>query len=145
MRFGSNNLRRVLVLVSVSAALAACGGGGGGMTDGGPGGGSGGGGSTPAGDRYAILTWDAPTQNEDGTPLSDLQAYRVGYGLSPGLYSDTASVDVSEMSCNGSGAAQTCTFMVENLGVGSWYFAVQAVDADGNVSAYSNEVVKTVE
>jgi ABC-type glycerol-3-phosphate transport system substrate-binding protein len=32
----------------------------------------------------ATLTWDAPTTNVDGTPLTDLAGYKVYYGTSLG-------------------------------------------------------------
>ena len=41
----------------------------------------------------ATLTWTAPTQNTDGSPLTDLAGYRIRYGTSPGNYSNTESIN----------------------------------------------------
>ncbi len=35
----------------------------------------------------ATLSWDPPTTNADGTPLTDLAGYRIYYGTSSGSYS----------------------------------------------------------
>jgi hypothetical protein len=150
MTFVPKKLRYTMMLISLSAAVAACGGGGGG-------GGSSGGtvGTSPEGadvdGGYAVLTWEAPVTREDGECLSDLAAYRISYGLAPGVYDKAEVVNVSEMSSSETGRTTECgsvksyTFLVENLDTASWYFAVQAVDTAGKASAYSNEVVKTVQ
>ncbi|TDJ31788.1 MAG: hypothetical protein E2O59_00245 [Gammaproteobacteria bacterium] len=78
------------------------------------------------------LTWVAPTENVDGSALTDLAGYKIYYGTQSGNYSD--SVDVSDP-----GATQhDLTVPME-----TYYLAMTALDADGNESAYSNEVVKT--
>ena len=63
--------------------------------------------------RVARLSWDAPEQNADGSPLTDLAGYRVYWGTSPGSYSESVPV---------SGAATT-TYTVDDLDAGTWYFA----------------------
>jgi len=81
----------------------------------------------------AKLSWNAPTTNGDGTPLSDLAGYRVYYGTSSGNYSQ--NID----------AGNVTTYTVANLTDGlTYYFATTAYDAGGNESGYSNEVIKTV-
>ena len=75
-----------------------------------------------------ILTWDAPTTNADGTPLTDLAGYKIYYGTSSGSY--TTTVD----------AGNVTTYNVPALPSGTYYFAVTAVDTSGNESDYSNEV-----
>ncbi len=78
----------------------------------------------------ATVQWQAPTHNTDGTPITDLAGYRVGYGTSPGSY--TTSLNVA--------GAMTTSAVVEGLGAGSYYFVVQAVTNAGDVSDFSNEV-----
>jgi len=80
----------------------------------------------------ATLTWNAPTTNIDGTPLTDIAGYKIYYGTASGNYSQT--VDVGNLTNSG----------VSNLSDGTtYYFAVTAYDTSGNGSGYSNEVSKT--
>ena len=79
----------------------------------------------------AKLSWQAPTTNEDGTPLTDLAGYKLYYSKTQGNY--LAPVDVHNV------LTHTIT-----LGDGTWYFVVTAYDTSGNESAYSNEVSKTI-
>lgn len=81
---------------------------------------------------FAILSWDAPTTNVDGTPLTDLAGYKVYYGQSSGIYN--IPIDVGNV----------LTYKIENLGEAIWYFVVTAYDTSGNESDYSNEVSKTI-
>ncbi len=83
---------------------------------------------------FAILSWDAPTTNADGTPLTDLAGYRIHYGTSSGNYSQNINV------------GNVSTYTLDNLPEGfSYYFATTAYDATGNESAPSNEVSKTIQ
>ncbi|NIA18329.1 MAG: hypothetical protein GWO79_00385, partial [Actinobacteria bacterium] len=82
-----------------------------------------------AADAAITLTWDPPTTNVDGTPLTDLEGYRVYYGTASGNY-DT-NID----------ATNVVSYEVEGLIPGNtYYFAVTAYDTSGNESDYSNEV-----
>jgi len=81
----------------------------------------------------ATLRWRAPTQNVDGSPLTDLSGYRVHYGTGSRSYTDQRSL------------AATATQVDIELVEGTYYFAMTALDAEGNESAYSNEVVRTVQ
>ena len=78
------------------------------------------------------LSWVAPDENVDGSALTDLAGYRIYYGTSSRNYSDM--VDLSSPSTT----AHTLT-----LASGDYYVAMTALDADGNESGYSNEVIKT--
>lgn len=83
--------------------------------------------------RSADLSWTAPSQNVDGSALTNLAGYKVYWGSSPRTYSASASVS----------GAGTTTFTT-NLTPGTWYFAVTAIDSTGAESAKTNEVSKTV-
>lgn len=76
----------------------------------------------------ASLSWDAPVQYTDGTSLpgSALSAYRIYHGTSAGSLSSVAEVD-----------SATTSFVVNNLGSGTHYFAVTAVTSGGAESGYS--------
>lgn len=83
--------------------------------------------------RVARLSWQAPTQYNDGSPLTTLAGYKVYYGPSPGNYTNTVNV---------AGAQTTQTDIL--LQPGSWTFAVTALDAAANESAKSNEGTRAV-
>jgi hypothetical protein len=80
------------------------------------------------------LNWQAPTQNVDGSPLTDLAGYRIYYGLTSRGYTETVAI---------SAAAGTHYELV--LPSGQYYFAMTSLDAQGNESAYSNEVIRVVD
>ncbi|HTN42830.1 MAG TPA: fibronectin type III domain-containing protein, partial [Nitrospiria bacterium] len=79
----------------------------------------------------ASLTWNAPTTNTDGSPLTDLAGFKVYYGTSSGIYSTTID------------AGNQTTYTVTGLGTGTFYFTVTAYDSSGNESGFSNEGSKT--
>jgi hypothetical protein len=75
----------------------------------------------------ATLSWTAPTQNTNGTALTDLTGYTIFYGTSSGAL--TQSVNVP-------GATST-SYVIGSLSSGTWYFAVAANASDGTQSAQS--------
>lgn len=79
------------------------------------------------------LNWVAPTENVDGSSLTDLAGYRVYYGQNSRNY--TEMVEVTD---------RNATSTSVTLPSGDYYVAMTALDAEGNESAYSNEVLKTV-
>ncbi|MEQ8859922.1 MAG: hypothetical protein RIC56_14865 [Pseudomonadales bacterium] len=79
------------------------------------------------------LSWEPPTENVDGSPLNDLAGYRIYYGTGSRDYSDQVAIN------SGGVTSQDVV-----LATGSYYFAMTAMDVDGNESGYSNEVVKIV-
>jgi len=81
----------------------------------------------------ADLTWAEPTQNEDGTPLTDLASYDIWYGCSqPGVYTNVETL-----------AAPATTYTVIGLpSTGTCYFAAKAVNSSGQSSVFSNEAAR---
>lgn len=65
----------------------------------------------------ATLTWVPPTENTDGTPLTDLSGYLIYYGSRADALTQTITVD----------NAGTTDYVVGNLTPGTWYFAIAAV------------------
>ena len=117
-------LNSLAIIITLLLVLAGCGGGGSG--------GSGGGGSTVSTSTTVSagsvsLSWDIPSTNSNGSPLSDLAGFKVYYGTSSGNYSN--SVDIGNI------AAAS----VNSLPSGTWCFAVTAYDTSGNESDYSLE------
>ena len=82
----------------------------------------------------ATISWQPPTQNTDGTTLTNLKGYKIHYGTEPGSYDEVVTI-------NNAGVA---TFVIENLGPGTWYFAVTAVANGGAESDLSGEGSKTI-
>ncbi len=80
----------------------------------------------------ATLTWDPPTTNADGTPLTDLAGYKIYYGTSPDNY--TVVINVGNVTI----------YRIDNMPLGTYYFAVTAYDTAMNESDYSNEVSKII-
>jgi len=78
------------------------------------------------------ITWQAPSQNVDGTPLTDLAGFRIYYGEESRAYTRSLSVD------DAAAVSHALT-----LSTGSYFVAMTAVDDGGNESAFSNEVLKT--
>jgi len=87
-----------------------------------------------AGGGSATLSWTAPTENTDGTALTDLAGYEVHYGQDQDNLDQTVKLDNPSLT----------SYMVENLGSGTWYFAIVAVNASGTTSPLSNTASKTV-
>jgi hypothetical protein len=80
------------------------------------------------------LSWLAPTERVDGSPIGDLYGYRLLYGQGSGDYTQTVAI-------NNPGITR---YMIEGLTSGEWFFAIQAVDAGGLISAPSAEARTTI-
>ena len=80
------------------------------------------------------LSWSAPTQNDDGSALTDLAGYKIYYGRSTGNYSNQVRIDNPSVT----------TFVVENLSPDTYYFAATAFNLAGIESRFSGEAVKAV-
>lgn len=80
------------------------------------------------------LSWQAPTQNTDGTPLTDLAGYALYYGTTSGDYQNRVQVDTPGVT----------TFVIDNLQPNTYYFVATAIKSNGVESSYSNEAVKQV-
>lgn len=85
------------------------------------------------GDTQAMLTWTPPTQNTDGSALTDLAGYRIMYGPSVSLGS---KVDVP-------GAGVT-SYTITGLTTGTWNFGILAYTTAGAESALSALVSKAI-
>ncbi len=86
------------------------------------------------------IDWTAPTQNVDGSPLTDLAAYRIYIGTAPGAYATT--FDILDPTAT---QAVDVPFSLPGVQDGDQVFvAMTALDDDGNESVFSNEVLKTV-
>lgn len=82
----------------------------------------------------ATLSWTPPTQNEDGSPLTDLAGYEILYGRSSGSLNEQVTLSNPGLT----------NYMITGLGSGTWYFAVRAYSASGKKSDLSAVVSKTI-
>ncbi len=82
----------------------------------------------------AMLTWNPPTQNTDGSPLGNLAGYRVYWGTSLNNYTNSATINNPGLS----------SYVVDQLTPATWFFALTAVNSAGVESAYSNIASKQV-
>jgi len=80
------------------------------------------------------LSWVAPTQNADGSPLLDLAGYKIHYGKNSGIYDHEISIDNPGMT----------TYVVDNLVPDTYYFAATSFNSSGVESDYSGEAVRTI-
>jgi len=75
-----------------------------------------------------LLSWKAPTTNDDGSALEDLAGYKLYYGTLPGRYSKV--IDVGNFT----------SAVIADLGSGTYYMTVTAYDNNGNESKHSEEI-----
>jgi hypothetical protein len=106
-------------------------------------------GTTCLADVAARLTWSPPRERADGTPLGTLAGYWVHYDTrpraTPGFSGYSLADDIGTPSCEPDDhGVTTCTYILESLPTGTWYFAVTSYDVLGNVSDLSNEVTREV-
>lgn len=96
---------------------------------------SSGGGSSPAPNITSVtISWVPPTENTDGTALTNLSGYDIHYGTASHKYTQTVTV-------SNPGLAR---YVVANLPSGTYYFAVAAVNSTGTEGPLSTEVTATV-
>jgi hypothetical protein len=88
------------------------------------------GGSSGGGTGSATISWTAPTQNTDGSTLTNLAGFDVLYGTSASTL--TKSIRVM---------GSVSTYVVQSLASGTtYYFAVRTVTSDDTLSALSSVV-----
>jgi hypothetical protein len=78
----------------------------------------------------ATISWVPPTENTNGSPLTDLAGIRIYYGNSPS--SLTRMVQVA--------SAGETSYTIANLAAGTWYFGGVAYTTTGVQSAMSSVV-----
>ena len=83
----------------------------------------------------ATLSWQPPTTNTDGTPLTNLAGYKIYWGTTPGNYSSSATIMNPGLT----------RYVVESLTPNTYYFAVKAVNSVGTESVFSNAASKTIQ
>ena len=83
----------------------------------------------------ATLSWEASTENVDGSPLTNLSGFTIYYGKQPTDLSTTIKLPTTGL----------LTYVVENLEVGAtYYFAVAEDSSTGAESDLSSIVSATI-
>jgi Fibronectin type III domain len=130
---GSRRGISLCAVATLGLALSACGGGSGSPSNAATSPTASGG--LPTGNSGAVtLNWTPPTENLDGTPITDLSGYDIHYGTASGNYTQTVSV----------ASPGIASYVVDNLTPGTYYFSVAAVESDGAESPLSAEVSASV-
>lgn len=81
------------------------------------------------------LQWTPPTENTDGSVLTDLDGYNIYYGTSPGFYDQTVAILNEGLT----------EYIVEPVPGGfTYYVVITAFNEAGSESEYSNMVSKTI-
>jgi len=83
----------------------------------------------------AALSWSAPTQNSDGSALTDLAGYRVHHGTSADKFDEVIEID---------GSTNT-SYTFTQLPSGTHYFAVASFNSAGTESELSAVGSKTIQ
>ena len=82
----------------------------------------------------ATVSWSAPTQNTDGSALTNLAGFNIYYGTSATNLSQSVQITNPGLTI----------YALGNLAPGTWYFAVNAYTAAGAESALSNIASKAI-
>ncbi len=80
------------------------------------------------------LSWMPPTENTDNSALSDLAGFKILYGTTPGVYTNT--IDIKNPSIS--------SYVIDNLPQNTYYFVITAYNSSGISSGYSNEASKLI-
>jgi hypothetical protein len=83
----------------------------------------------------ALIEWVPPTENTNGTPLTDLEGVRIYYGTSAASLSHMVQI---------SSKTET-TYTIGNLSAGTWYFGGVSYTTTGAQSAMSRVVSMNVQ
>jgi hypothetical protein len=87
------------------------------------------------GSRNVTLSWIPPTENEDGSPLTDLAGYEIAYGRQSGMYS--SRIDV--------GNPGVTTYVVSGLVPGEYFFTMLSYNEAKVRSRVSEELAINVQ
>ncbi|HEY5807628.1 MAG TPA: putative Ig domain-containing protein [Povalibacter sp.] len=89
----------------------------------------------PVSNGSVTLQWTAPSENTDGTALTNLAGYRIVYGTSQTALNQTVQVANPSVS----------TYVLDGLSPATYYFAVRAYNSVGTESANSAVASKAVQ
>lgn len=82
----------------------------------------------------AELSWEAPTENEDGSQLTDLAGYKVYWGTQPDEFVNSVTIDNPAV----------LSYVLEDLAPATYYFVATAVNSEGSESDPSDMATLTI-
>jgi hypothetical protein len=80
------------------------------------------------------LNWVSPTQNDDGSPLTNLAGFKVYWGTTQGTYPNSTTLNNPGLT----------SYVVENLLPGTYFFSMSALNSMGVESPRSNAASKSI-
>lgn len=102
---------------------------------GGSGSGSGSGGGTTSSTGSVTVSWTPPTQNTNGSALTNLAGYTINYGTNASDLSSEVKVSTTGVT----------SYVIDNLPAGTYYFGISAYSSAGESSSVSKVVSKTIQ
>ena len=90
--------------------------------------------TTPVASTSVTLGWVAPTQNSNGTPITDLAGYKIHYGTASENYTKVVAVSNPSLS----------RYVMDSLESGTYFFAITAYNSKGIESTLSGEISATL-
>ena len=88
----------------------------------------------PASTDAAELTWVPPTQNTDGSVLTNLAGYKIHYGTSASSLTQIVTITNPGLTA----------YTMSDLPAGNWYFAITAYSTAGDESPLSGVITTTL-
>lgn len=82
----------------------------------------------------ATISWVAPTENTDGSALTDLSGFVIAYGTTAGSLNKSVTVANPSVS----------TYVIDSLPAGTYFFAIKAVTSGGAESGLSSVASKVI-
>ena len=86
------------------------------------------------GNSSVTLGWTAPTQNSNGTAITNLAGYKIHYGTASQDYTQVVALNNPSLS----------RYVIDSLPSGTYYFAITSYNAQGVESSLSGEVSATL-
>jgi len=90
--------------------------------------------ATPSTGGPAVLSWSRPTQNTDGSSLTNLAGYRLYYGQSASQLNAVREIT----------SAATTSITIDGLATGTWYFSLASFTTSGTESTRVGPVSVTI-
>ncbi len=82
----------------------------------------------------ATLSWTPPTENTDGSTLTNLAGYKIYYGRSSDALSEVVTIE----------QAGITTYVIENLSPAVYFFAMSSLNSQGVESERSETLKKSI-
>lgn len=101
----------------------------------------------PLPENTVCVQWQAPTENTDGTPLTDLAGFELFWGFFSGDFDQSRKIDIPDASETEFTTPAT-SINIQSPGPEGGevdvFFVMTAYDDDGNTSGFSNEISRAV-